>query len=162
METTANQSFSLRPASSDDLEQILNIEKASYPEPWSSDHFIAEMQKTYARVLVLTDDETDSVVGGYIVYWLQVEGVSLLNVCVHPKWRGLGFAMKLMQGMIREVVRDEIPRISLEVRESNREAIALYQRIGFKLTHHRPGFYKDGESAIVMEIKTSDVSSEIH
>lgn len=154
-------SFSPRLASSEDLEQILTIEKQCYPEPWSADHFVVEIERTISRVLVLTDDETDSIVIGYIVYWLQTEGASLLNVSIDPKWRGLGFAQRLMQIMIKEVVREEIPRLILEVRKSNQSAISLYQKIGFKTTHTREKFYKDGEAALVMELKTSDIQTLI-
>jgi ribosomal-protein-alanine N-acetyltransferase len=157
-----NTLYSVRPACSDDLEQMLVIEQSSYPEPWSYDHFISELQKPYARVLVLTDDETDSIVLGYIVYWLQAEGASLLNICVNPKWRNLGFSKLLMRTLINEVVREEIPTIHLEVRESNAAAIALYQSLNFKQTHTREHFYRDGENALVMEIKTSDLSPSIH
>ena len=122
---------------------------------------MGEMAKPYSRVLVLTDDETDSVIVGYIVYWVQVEGVSLHNVTVVTSWRGLGFAKQLMHTMINETVRDEIPRIILEVRASNEGAIQLYKHFGFTTTHQRPKFYKNGEMAYVMELKTSDLSSVI-
>jgi ribosomal-protein-alanine N-acetyltransferase len=146
-----------RPASVDDLTAILEIERESYPEPWSEIHFQKEMNTAYSRVMVLTDDETDSIVLGYLVYWLQAEGVSLLNVTVAPKWRGLGLSRILLSTMINETVREEIPRIILEVRASNEQAIGVYEHIGFKRTHERKGFYSNGESAIVMELKTSDI-----
>jgi ribosomal-protein-alanine N-acetyltransferase len=152
---------SARPAVSDDLEQILEIEKLSYPQPWGSDHFIEEMKKPFTRLMVLTDDETDTVVIGYIIYWIHAEAVSLLNITVNPKWRGLGFAQKLMSLMINETVRDEISHIILEVRASNTPAIALYQKLGFRQTHERKKFYHDGETALVMELKTSELSSVI-
>jgi ribosomal-protein-alanine N-acetyltransferase len=152
---------STRPAVAEDLEQILEIEKECYPQPWSADHFVEEMKKPFARVLVLTDDETDTTVTGYIVYWIHAEAVSLLNVTVSPKWRGLGFAQKLMRVMINETVRDEISHIVLEVREGNEEAIALYKKLGFQKTHERKKFYQDDETAWVMELKTSDVSSVV-
>ena len=145
----------------DDLKQVLMIEVQSYPTPWSRSHFTDELAKPYARCLVLTDDETDSIVIGYIAYWLQAEGVSLLNVAVDPKWRGFGFGMMLMQAMIREAVKEDISRIVLEVRESNTNAIALYESIGFKITHVRKKFYADGETALVMEIKTSEASGMV-
>ena len=149
---------SLRPATSDDFPQILKIENLSYPEPWTPVQFEAELALPYSRFLVLTDDETDEFVLGYIVYWVQVEGVSLLNVSVHPEWRGLGNAERLMRAMINEAVRNEIPKVILEVRPSNTGAIQLYESLGFKRTHERKSFYKDGESAWVMELKTSDLS----
>ena len=154
-------SFSPRLACSEDLEQILSIESKCYPEPWSADHFIQEMQKPYARVFVLTDDETDNAVAGYVVYWVQAEGTSLLNIAIDPKFRNLGFAFNLMQIMIKETVREEIPRIVLEVRESNQEAIHLYEKIGFKKTTERKKFYQNGETAWIMEIKTSDINTPI-
>ena len=113
-------------------------------------------------MLVLTDDETDSIVVGYIVYWLQAEAISLLNVAVDPNWRGFGFGMKLMQAMIKETVQEDISKIILEVRESNSSAIALYNTIGFKVTHTRKNFYSNGETALVMEIKTSEASGLIN
>jgi len=158
---SANSSVSLRPAVAEDFEQMAAIEKESYPDPWSLDHFVAESKKPYSRMLVLTDDETDTFVVGYIIYWVQVEGVSLLNVTVHSKWRGLGFAQKLMHTMINETVRDEISRIVLEVREGNTGAIRLYEKLGFKKTHERKNFYQNGETAIVMEVKTSELPNVV-
>jgi ribosomal-protein-alanine N-acetyltransferase len=161
MSTHSEPSVSPRPMVEEDLKQIILIEAQSYPEPWKISHFLEELKKTYTRVLVLTDDETDSIVIGYIVYWLQAEGISLLNVAVDPKWRGFGFGKKLMQLMINEAVKEDISHIILEVRENNQNAIKLYTDLGFKITHSRKNFYSNGETALVMEIKTSDVSGTI-
>jgi ribosomal-protein-alanine N-acetyltransferase len=152
---------SLRPATHEDLAQIQKIESVSYPEPWNLAQFQAELALPYSRFLVLTDDETDEFILGYIIYWVQVEGVSLLNVAVHPEWRGLGNADVLVRAMINETVRDEIPKIILEVRPSNAAAIRLYESLGFKRTHERKKFYGNGESAYVMELKTSELSGLI-
>jgi ribosomal-protein-alanine N-acetyltransferase len=152
---------SLRPATLDDVPQIQKIESASYPAPWTSAQFETELGTPHSRFLVLTDDETDEFILGYVIYWVQVEGVSLLNVAVHPEWRGLGNAERLMRAMINETVRDEIPRIILEVRASNAGAIRLYHSLGFIQTHERKKFYQDGETALVMELKTSELSSTL-
>jgi ribosomal-protein-alanine N-acetyltransferase len=149
---------SLRPATRDDLAQILAIEAKSYPAPWTSGQFTAELTTPRSKFLVLTDDETDELILGYIIYWVQVEGVSLLNVTVHPDWRGLGSATRMLRAMINETVRDEIPKAILEVRVSNGAAIRLYEKVGFVKTHERKNFYHDGETAIVMELKTSELS----
>ena len=161
MSTESEPRVSARPAVEDDLKQILRIEAQCYPEPWKIAHFEEEFKKPFTRAIVLTDDETDSIVIGYIVYWLQAEGVSLLNIAVDPHWRGFCFGMKLMQTMIKEAVKEDIPRIILEVRKSNQAAIDLYTRIGFKVCHERKNFYSNGETALVMEIKTSEASGTI-
>ncbi len=151
------ESFSLRPVSEDDLEALVKIDAINSPEPWTLTHFKEELKKPYSKTLVLTDDETDTQVIGFITYWVQVEGVSLLNISVHPDWKNLGFGQKLMRAMINEAVRDEIAKIALEVRESNLGAIRLYERSGFKKTHERKNFYHNGETGIVMELQTSSV-----
>jgi [ribosomal protein S18]-alanine N-acetyltransferase len=156
------KAVSLRPIVIEDFDQIMSIEKSSYPTPWSQDHFISEMKKPFARILALTDDETDSIIIGYIVYWVQAESVSLHNIAVSPHWRGLGFSKILMRSMINEAVRNEIAKTILEVRASNLGAISLYETLGFKKTHERKKFYQDGESAIIMELKTSDINSTLH
>ena len=150
-----------RPATTDVLKQMLAIESASYPTPWQVEHFESELAKPFARVLVLTDDETDRLLAGYIIYWVHAEEVSLLNITVSPNWRGFGFAQKLMTVMVNEAVRDEIPKIVLEVRPSNKSAIRLYEKFGFELMHERKQFYQNGESAYVMQLKTSDLSGII-
>ncbi len=161
MSTSSGIPVSIRPMVDDDLKQALQIEMQSYPQPWSLANFESELKNPITRALVLTDDETDSIVVGYIFYWVQAEGISLLNVAVDPKWRGFGFGMKLMQAMIKEAVQEDLPRIILEVRASNTGAIELYQSIGFIVTHERKRFYADGETALVMEIKTSDATGMI-
>jgi ribosomal-protein-alanine N-acetyltransferase len=157
----ANIPASLRPATVDDLTQIEKIESVSYPTPWTREQFASELETPQSRFLVLSDDETDEFILGYVIYWVQAEGVSLLNITVHPDWRGLGNAEKLLRTMINETVRDEIPKINLEVRVSNAAAIKLYERIGFKITHERKSFYANGETALVMELKTSELSGMI-
>ena len=153
--------LSPRNACPEDLDSVLAIESASHPLPWSRGGFEKELSTPWSRFLVLTDDSTDSIIFGYIVYWLQTEGVSLLNITVAPEWRGAGLSRILMQLMIRETVREEIPRILLEVRESNCTAIRLYESCGFKKTHERKGFYADGESAWVMESRTEGIETPI-
>ncbi len=162
MSTHSEPTVSLRPLTEDDLNQVLLIESKSHPDPWKKAHFEAEIQKPFTRVLVLTDDETDTIVIGYIIYWLQAEGVSLMNITVDPNWRGFGFGNKLMQAMIKEAVAEDISRIILEVRASNESAIQLYEKIGFKVTHQRKNFYSNGETALVMEIQTSEASGSIN
>lgn len=153
--------LSPRPACSEDLDSVLAIEGASNPFPWSRSGFEKELSTAWSRFLVLTDDETDSRIFAYIVYWIQTEGVSLLNITVAPEWRGTGLSRKLMQLMIQDTIREEIPRILLEVRESNLTAIRLYESCGFKKTHERRSFYSNGESAWVMESRTEGIETPI-
>ena len=142
--------FSFRPAVKEDLEEILKIEVKSYPLPWTYDQFKEEFEKPYSHFLVLTDDETDSVIAGYIVFWQMFEEAHILNVTVNLDWRGLGYAKKMILLVIDSGLKKEAKRIILEVRKSNAAAVALYQKQGFFIDHIKKGFYSDGEDAYFM------------
>lgn len=146
------QKFSLRPATDDDLPAILGIEHDSYPSPWTEQHFRAERVKPYARFLVLTDDETDTEVAGYIVYWMLFDEAQILNVAVGLNHRGQGFGKQLVSQAVREALKGGLKRVTLEVRKSNAAAIRLYSSLGFRVGSERKRFYSDGEDALQMEV----------
>lgn len=144
------QGFSIRPATSDDFEQILTIERAAYPFPWTQQAFLEELQKPFSKFLVLTDDATDSVVSGYVVFWMLFDEVHLLNVAVAQEWKGLGIGKLLVRQAMNEAIHKEFKRIFLEVRKSNQAAIGLYQKLGFFIDHVKKNFYENGEDAYFM------------
>lgn len=144
--------FSFRLATPDDLSAVLEIENKSYPLPWSEESFRQEMEKPFARFLVLTDDETDSVIAGYIVFWVMFDECHILNVTVHPGWRGLKLGTRLARQTINEAVKRRAKRVYLEVRKSNATAVAFYQSLGFHIDHIKKSFYSDGEDAYFMQI----------
>lgn len=144
--------LSQRPATEDDLAEILRIERAVHAAPWTDENVRSEMAKPYARLLVMTDDETDSKVAAYIAYWVMFEECHILNVAVDPSFRRLGLAKMLVRTAAREALRKGIHKILLDVRKSNQPALALYQGLGFVITHVRKGFYSDGEDAYQMAL----------
>jgi ribosomal-protein-alanine N-acetyltransferase len=146
---------SLRPVTSEDLPNILTIEKLVYPYPWSEEHFRAEMEKPHAKFYVLTDDETDSVVSGYVVFWLAGDFGHLLNVAVHPEFRRQGLGERLVRRVIDEALREGVEKVVLEVRKGSLPAIALYQKVGFRILRIQKSFYQNGEDAYVMELPLS-------
>jgi len=145
-------SYSLRPATEDDLPRIVEIEAAVHVAPWSGSQFHAEMEKPYCQVLVMTDDETDSVIAGYIVFWLMIDECQILNIVVEPQFRGQGLALQMMRKTISNAARAGMKRAILEVRRSNQPAIQLYQKLGFTITSVRKAFYSNGEDAYQMTL----------
>ena len=141
---------SLRPMTEDDLEAVLKIESKSYPAPWTRENFVQEINKPFARTLVITDDETDSKVIGYITYWMLFEECHILNLTVALEYRGLGFAQKLVRQALNESIKKDFKRLFLEVRRSNEAAVKLYQKMGFFIDHIKKDFYQDGEEAYFM------------
>lgn len=141
------EGFSIRPATEDDLPALLAIERKSYPLPWTEEHFRLEIEKPFAKVLALTDDETDAVVAGYIVFWMLFDECHILNVAVEREWKNQGVATHLIRSAIDNALKKDFKRVFLEVRKSNTSAVNLYQKLGFFIDHIKPKFYDDGEDA---------------
>jgi ribosomal-protein-alanine N-acetyltransferase len=138
---------SLRPATPDDLPALLAVEARVHTAPWTQENFEGEWEKGYSNTWVLTDDDTDREILGYVVYWLMEETIEILNIAVDFPYRGLGFAQKILQQVIREGLRQNAKRLILDVRKSNLPAVALYQKTGMAITQVRKGFYSNGEDA---------------
>jgi ribosomal-protein-alanine N-acetyltransferase len=143
---------SLRPATADDLPSVLQIECKVQVAPWTEANFKAELEKPYSHFLVLTDDETDSKVVGYVVFWLMFDECQVLTIAVDFPYRGLGFAKQMLRTTVKEALKKNIRRVVLDVRKSNLSAIQLYQSLSFVITQVRKGFYSNGEDAYQMTL----------
>ncbi len=147
------ESFSLRPATTEDLSAVLQIETQVYPNPWTEEHFRLELTKPYSHFLVFTDDETDSIIAGYVVAWVMFDECQILNVATGLNYRGLGLAKQMIQKVVSIVAKKEIKKVVLDVRKSNGAAIQLYQQMNFNITHVRKEFYSNGEDAYQMTLR---------
>lgn len=149
--------FSLRSATFDDLSSLVKIENQVHISPWSEENFQAELEKPYSHILLLSDDDTDQIIAGYIVYWLMMEECEILNLAVDLPFRGLGYAERLVRAVVSTSIKMSLKRLILDVRKSNLSAIHLYQKVGFRISHIRKGFYSNGEDAYQMSIDLSEL-----
>ena len=156
--TLSAPEVSLRPATADDLDAIVDIESRAHLAPWTKSHFEAEWEKPYSTTWVLTDDETDEKIFGYVTFWVMDDSVEILNIVVDLPHRGLGLAKLILQHVIREGVKREAKRLILDVRKSNLPATSLYQRAGFVITQYRKAFYSNGEDAYHMTLALDGAS----
>jgi [ribosomal protein S18]-alanine N-acetyltransferase len=130
-----------------DLPNVIAIERRAFPTPWSLGMFVLELSKPSGVCLAATR-------GGQLVGYLicaRYENVwHLMNVAVAPEWRRQSVASALLSALYRWIGDDEA-RLTLEVRRSNRPAIELYEREGFRAAGYRKRYYQDnGEDALVM------------
>lgn len=147
------ENWSIRPISRDDLSKVAEVEVRAHIAPWTAKHFEEELIKPYSRTLLLTDDETDEKIAGYVVFWVLGDESQILNVAVDPDYRGRGYGRLLVLRAIHLARLENISNIRLEVRKSNTVAIALYQALGFDICQVRKRFYSDGEDAYVMKLR---------
>jgi [ribosomal protein S18]-alanine N-acetyltransferase len=154
------EGFSLRPATDDDLARVLAIETQLVKSPWTLENFRSELTKPFARFLVMTDDETDAEIAGYVVFWVLLEEAQLLNIVVDLPFRGRGMAKEVLRCVVNQAVKGGAKRITLDVRRTNQAAIQLYQSAKFAITQVRKGFYSDGEDAYLMTLDLTDTVIE--
>ena len=141
------------PMSESDLDQVLSIESVSFPRPWNREHFLAELESPHAFPLVAMTGEQQ--VAGYICPMLVVDEGHILDVAVHPAFRGHGIGRLLVEKVMQECSERGAEYISLEVRTSNTPAISLYSALGFIETGVRKRYYENGEDALIMEYQFS-------
>lgn len=87
---------------------------------------------------------------GYIGSWFTLPNAEILNMFVSEAYRGLGIGYSLVEKVVERCNENELENITLEVRESNDNAIALYHKFGFQVATHRKQYYSDGEDALLM------------
>ena len=142
--------ISIQPAQRSDLPEILAIERSSFSHPWTRAMFQEELVKIPATLYVFRES-TEDLIQGYLCFWTVSGELQLVNIAVHPQGRGTGIARRLMEFMVREARARQAEKIFLEVRPSNRPALRLYARLGFKALYRRRRYYApEGEDALVM------------
>jgi ribosomal-protein-alanine N-acetyltransferase len=130
-----------------DLPQVTAIERRCFPTPWSLAMFVLELSKPSGICLAAT---RDGVVVGYLVCSRYDVVWHVMNVSVDPEHRRSGIATSLLAELL-ERIADPAAQLTLEVRDSNRGAIALYERLGFRSAGVRRRYYQDnGEDAVIM------------
>jgi [ribosomal protein S18]-alanine N-acetyltransferase len=134
-------------------EGIFDIEKASFPSPWSISAFKAETEKHISHLWVLI---SDAAVSGYICFWVLESEIQLLNLAVHPEKRRTNLGQFLLTRMVEKGISSGMKNVWLEVRQSNWGARNLYKKTGFREVGIRPNYYSEtNEDAILMTLELS-------
>lgn len=139
----------------DDVEEILSIEKSSFPVSWSRDIFVRELQLPISRNCV-AKIRTGQVIeiAGYVIYWLVVGEAQIHKIAVRENLRRSGIASGLMTEMLRRSCAEGAGVCTLEVGRSNKIARKLYEKFGFTVAEVRPGYYvESGDDALVMSVE---------
>jgi len=132
-----------------DLSDIERIEQRVYPTPWSRSMFAGELAKPSSICLGAFDEE--GALAAYLIVSRYVDAWHIMNVAVDDIVRRSGIASRLLDALF-ELTADDVHRgYTLEVRTSNKGAIALYEGFGFEASGVRRGYYTDNrEDALIM------------
>jgi len=141
--------YRITPARLADLDEIMQIERLCFPNPWSRQVFVEEFDQEFSRLIAIRHGDSGRMLA-FINYWLVHDEVHVLNVATHPEWRRRSLARRLIQHAVEAGVARGAHLVTLEVRRSNEAARSLYQRLDFREVGVRSSYYENGEDAIVM------------
>lgn len=135
------------------METCLKIERKCFSEPWTRAMLQGEFDQPTSLLWGWVEGETEELVG-YSVGWLIFEDFHVANLAVLPEWRRQGIGRKLLNYMLAWAAEHHAVRALLEVRESNKPAVALYRELGFSLLGTRPNYYRSPtENALLLKKK---------
>jgi ribosomal-protein-alanine N-acetyltransferase len=134
-----------------DLDQVLAIEQVAYPFPWTRGIFEDCLRVGYS-CWVLAEGTT---ILGYGVMSTAVGESHVLNLCVCPDRQRQGLGRRLLGHLLRLARSHHADTALLEVRPSNRGALALYREAGFNEVGVRRGYYpghRGREDALILAL----------
>ena len=127
------------------------LEKLCFADPWSAKSLELLTNEGIGVGMICRKDGIICAYGGMLV---AVDEGQITNIATHPDFRRMGYGRAVVEALIKYAKNNRLESVSLEVRESNKAAIALYTDLGFKVEGKRKDFYtKPTESALVMVLR---------
>ncbi|MBI4209353.1 MAG: ribosomal protein S18-alanine N-acetyltransferase [Deltaproteobacteria bacterium] len=135
----------------EDLEAVLQIERASFVAPWSQQMFEDELRLSQSQTFVAKNEDR---IVGFICFWTLPGELQILNIAVDPSVRKRGIASDLLRIVLNLAEEKKVREITLESRASNGAALSLYRKFGFQICGRRKGYYhEEGEDALLLILR---------
>ena len=144
---TTDAVVQIQPLTAKHLAQVVEIEETCFNDAWPLSVFRDSILNPPAAWVALKETQ----VVGYLITQTILDEIHLYNIAVREDFQRQGIANRLMAFLFQKAHTEDIHRILLEVRASNRAAIQFYQKSGFRELYLRKEYYDDGEDARVME-----------
>ena len=134
----------------DDLNDVVDLEAASFTNPWSRDMLERDLRNVdVVRVYALRDDHGRLI--GLCGCWFVIDELHINTLAIGERFRRQGHATRLLRFVLAEAAAAGMLRATLEVRRSNQAALRLYERFGFEIRGIRPNYYTQPvEDALVL------------
>lgn len=135
-----------------DLDAVAALEAKVSDQPWSRQLFADELRVHHAERhwLVAEQRSPEPTILGFGGMMYALEDAHLMNVAVEPDRHRRGVGRRLVANLVLEAIDRGARNLTLEVRVSNTPAIALYRRFRMAPVGSRPGYYADGEDALIL------------
>ncbi len=130
-----------------DIARLSELEKELFSDPWPERSFRNELKNSKISFSYVLEDDNQII--AYLIAWCYAGEVHIGNIAVDKTFRRRGLAERLLKHLFQEC--GDYEEAFLEVRESNRAAVALYLKMGFEILGVRRSYYSDGENALIMQ-----------
>ena len=131
---------SIRKMDENDVDRVSEIERECFQSPWSANSY----------------EENKEIIAYMGMYICAGEG-DIANIAVCRAYRGKKIASKLLDAVLKYETEKSVREFTLEVRPSNKVAIVLYEKRGFKVEGVRKNYYDfPKEDALIMCRRDSD------
>jgi len=142
--------FKIFALSKDFINNVCEIENESFGDPWSRQSFIEVFDNPLTICFAAFEDY--KMIGYLFAYDLGPE-IQILNVAVKKSERRRNVATVMLEVIFKYAENGKTEELTLEVRESNGGAIALYKKLGFQVDGIRKNYYRNPkENAVLMSL----------
>ena len=135
-----------------DVESLVDIEKANTKHPWSASHFSSSIADNNTRSWGLAVEQK---LIGYVLALVAPESADLLNIGIHPNYKRQGYGELLLTHLLVQLKEAAVNALILEVRVENHIAINFYQKQGFEGIGTREKYYSNREDAKILKLRIS-------
>lgn len=135
-------------------DKLAELEKQCFSDPWTGNMFLGDLKSEHTCYFGAFDENNNLI--GYAGMWISVDDGQITNVAVHPDFRRKGIAYSLVINLVQVCKHKNLESITLEVRESNDNAISLYEKLGFERVGLRKNYYKNPSENAILMTKTLD------
>ena len=130
-----------------DLKRVYEIENMSFGQSYGINMF----QQLYEMGVGFLVAEDNGYVVGYVIFWLKYENQGhIISIAVDKNYRRRNVGTRLLIKAISILSLLKLDTIYLEVQENNSGAVEFYKIFGFKIDRVVPGYYGDGDGAVIM------------
>ena len=159
--TCSSPNIDIRLASIDDLKALLVLEGKAFTGDRLSRRSFRHAITSSGSALFVAMKEDGELLGYALLHLRQGTHLArLYSLAVSPEARGLGIGKLLIQACEKKAVKKGKMLLRLEVSDVNHNAIALYQKMGYKEFGHYDAYYEDQTDAIRMQKRLRHAGDE--
>lgn len=133
-----------------DLNSIKSVLTSDFDNFWNFETLKEELNSDFSEFFIAKNEHNQII--GFVGLKIVFDEADIMNIVVKKSLRNMGIGSYLLNYIIQFAIDKKIASISLEVNETNKFAISLYKKFGFKCISIRRKYYKDGDALIMKKI----------